>query len=193
MSWITDRYESVKKKYNEAASALASSKKKEQEYREQKSQNDKAMSANQKLRKVDKARLDDVEQILKCLEGKAWSAVNIPNTISNANKSANSVENEIDRVIFEDGASRLPSVSSMFYIQTVNQNYNSSESVRLFKQEKVRLENEIDSLDKKINSALQTSVSLGAKIAGCNLEQAAYSSTVAARAAELWVLEKLIW
>ena len=196
MGWLRDKlrdkYDSLKRKYDQAVNELIALRQKESSYREQKSQNDKKLAAYQTEKKSNKSRLDDIEEILKWMEGTGWFSLDVPDKISDANKSEDKLEKAMDNVFYADSASRLPNMDSTFDTQSIEQNYHSSEALRLFREEKRRLENKVDELEGLIRTAERTSTSLATKIIGNELEQVGQSAKIGSLSVELWILEKLL-
>ena len=179
MSWsnpspdeATDAYYSARNRYYNAANQKSASERQEQGYiSERNSARNQISSINTQRINFEK-RLEGIEKIIKMLEGNGgWFTTNVPNTITQANKTLKSADESYRSSIRVTGGAPAASLETTFNVKTVEGDTNSASALDKFKSEKARLEAEIAELKRRLASLNDLVNTLNGKINNCNAIQ----------------------
>ena len=192
MSWshptaseAEEYYSYYKKRYNEAAIQKKASENKEENYRSQKNSN-KAQIKNMKSQKINfEKRIEDIEKIIKMLEGGSFVFNDVPEKISKANSKLDNVGESYLKSVKVTGGGSKASFESAFSVKSVQADSYSAAALQQLKKEKTRVEQEINNMSKKINSLTASIDELNKKINSCNNYQRTLRSNMFSYAYEM--------
>lgn len=175
----SDAYYYYKNKYNNAANQKRASESQERSYVSQKS-TAKSQLSSAKSQKINfEKRLQGIKDIIGMLEGRGgWFSTDVPGEIDKATKNLSKTEDSFRKSIVREGATAPKSLEDALEIKTVEGHQRSASALQQFKNEKVRLEQEIANLKAKINNLESTISSLTSKINSCNMTQAYLQSSM---------------
>ncbi len=130
-------------------------------------------------------RIEDIEKIIKMLEGGSFVFNDVPEKISKANSKLNNVgESYLKSIKVSDGGSKA-SFEGAFSIKSVQADSYSAAALQQLKKEKMRVEQEINNMSKKINSLTASIDELNKKINSCNNQQRTLRSNMFSYAYEM--------
>lgn len=117
-------------------------------------------------------RLRGIEEIIKVLEGSGWFSENAPQSIDKANSALQSANSNYQQCIqLTNGTPPAADMEETFRAKSVEDDPNSGEALRAYRQERDRLQQAIIDLNNKINACYAEMDSLTKKISVCSAEQ----------------------
>lgn len=174
-----EAYDYYKGKYNSAANQKIASQNKENRYISDRKNavSDKNACISQKINF--EKRLEGIEKIIKMLEGNGgWFSADVPEDIEKAQKALSKVDSSFRGCIKMTGGVSAASLEEAFEIKSVESDSNSASALQAFRNEKSRLEQEIENLKKKINELSSLVDSLTKQIRACDAEQRALQASM---------------
>ena len=131
-------------------------------------------------------RLRGIEEIIKILEGGGWLfSTDVPRSIESANSALRSVNSDYQQCIrLTDGGSAAD-MEEVFHAKSVTEDSHSNGALNAYRQERDRLEREIENLDIMIKTCAARMGELTAEINACSLEQGAMRKTMMIHACEM--------
>lgn len=171
-------YYYYRKKENDAYSQKIASQKKETEYRESKSQANSDLQASEKEKLNLEKRLEGVQKIIGMLEGNgALFALVVPDTIQEANKSAETAGNHFEKCI------KCPSITSasvkqIFKSDTVQLNTHSANALNALCAEVQRLQKSIEEIKWQISQLKAKIDLLTTQIKRCDANQSTLNKNI---------------
>lgn len=168
----SDAYSYYKRQYNNAASQKRASQRQENNYINQKNAARTQMNEAKSQKINFEKRLRGIEKIIGMLEGRdGWGATDCPDEINSAKSKLSKTEESFRKSIVLDGATQPKNLEDALEVKTVEAHTASASALQQFKNEKVRLEQEIARLNAMINNLASTISTLTSKINACNVAQ----------------------
>lgn len=167
-----EAYDYYKGKYNAAASQKRNSERLEQTYVSEK-KNAVAKRDQLKDQKLSfEDRLEGIEKIIAMLEGTGgWFTANVPDAIGKAQRTLTRADSSLRDCVKLTGGSGAASMETAFAMKTVEGDFRSAAALQAFRNERDRLEGQLQDLNRQISGLSDQISSLSSKISACNSEQ----------------------
>ena len=173
-----EAYEYYKSKYSDAAYKKRELERKEQCYLSEMSEAASKMDSLSFQKVNIEKRLSGIEDIIGMLEHG-----NVPNAIESAKSSIERTDLSFRNSI--NFSQNAVSLEDAFKPKNVDEDSHSASALSAFKNEKIRLEEELVNLKKQIDGLSDSISSLSNKINACNSEQASLQTTMNACAYDM--------
>ena len=174
-----EQYARSRQSYYEAEQRRAQLGNQIDNYREQKKYAAAQISSARGEKTNFEKRLRGIEGIIKILEGSGWFSENAPQSISKANNALQSTNSSYQKCIrLTDGTPPAADMEATFRAKSVEDDPNSGEALKEYRQERARLEQAIVDLNNRINGCYAEMESLTRKISICSAEQSSARRTM---------------